>query len=111
MKFNAMRERYRLRRDMVLKGLQAIPGLKTAPISATFYAFPDVGAYLGRKAGNRVIANVSELCDWLLEEHGVATVPGNAFGDENCIRLSFAASEAEITTALRRLAAAFQALT
>lgn len=105
-----MRERYRLRRDLVVKGLRAIPGIRIADIPATFYAFPDVSAFLGRKAGNRVINNVTELCDWLLEDHAVATVPGSAFGDENCIRLSFAASEQDIAKALERLAVAFRSL-
>jgi aspartate aminotransferase len=105
-----MRERYRLRRDMVLSGLQAIAGVKTTPISATFYAFPDVSAFLGKAAGNRLIANVTEMCDWLLEDHGVAAVPGSAFGEANCIRLSFATSEANIETGLQRLGQAFGSL-
>jgi aspartate aminotransferase len=102
--------RYRARRDIVMAGLARIAGVKTAPIAATFYAFPDVSAVLGGKAGNRVIANVAELCDWLLEDHGVATVPGSAFGDDNCIRLSFAAGEKEIRKALQRLERAFGSL-
>lgn len=99
-----MRARYEVRRDMVVKALTAIPGLRLAPIPATFYAFPDVGAFLGRKAGNHVMDSVDTLCDWLLEEHGVATVPGSAFGDPNCIRLSFATGEAELEKALARFA-------
>jgi aspartate aminotransferase len=106
----AMRERYRLRRDMVVSALSAIPALRLAPIPATFYAFPDVGAYLGRKAGNHVIDSVDTLCDWLLEENGVATVPGSAFGDPHCIRLSFATGETELAKALDRLTRAFARL-
>jgi aspartate aminotransferase len=106
----AMVARYRKRRDMVLAGLQKIPEIRLAPIAATFYAFPDVSACLGRKAGNRVIAGVSELCDWLVEDHGIATVPGNAFGDDKCIRLSFATSETDIAKGLDRLAAALRLL-
>jgi aspartate aminotransferase len=105
-----MRNRYRARRDMVADGLRKIPGLKLAPIPATFYAFPDASAYLGKKAGNHVIETVDQLCDWLVEEHGVATVPGTAFGDPGCIRLSFATGEAEIAKALGRLARAFARL-
>jgi aspartate aminotransferase len=97
-----MRARYEVRRDKVVKALTAIPGLRLAPIPATFYAFPDVGAFLGRKAGNHVMDSVDTLCDWLLEEHGVATVPGSAFGDPSCIRLSFATGEAELEKALAR---------
>jgi aspartate aminotransferase len=101
-----MRQRYQNRRDMVLAGLRSIPGVKIGDIPATFYAFPDVSALLGRKAGNHVLGTTDRLCDWLLEEHGVATVPGTAFGAPGSIRLSFAASEAEIEKALSRLAAA-----
>lgn len=106
-----MRARYEIRRDMVVKALTAIPGLRLAPIPATFYAFPDVGAFLGRKAGNHVMDSVDTLCDWLLEEHGVATVPGSAFGDPNCIRLSFATGESELEKALARFAEGLNRLT
>jgi len=105
-----MRERYRARRDMVLAALRAMPGVRIGDIPATFYAFPDVSEALGRKAGNHVLDTSDRLCDWLLEEHGVATVPGTAFGAPNSIRLSFAASEADIEKALARLAKAFASL-
>jgi aspartate aminotransferase len=106
----AMRLRYKARRDMVLAGLRAIPGVRIAPIPATFYAFPDVSAFLGRKFGNHVLDTTERLCDWLLEEHGVATVPGSAFGAPGSIRLSFAASEHDIEKALARLAKALNGL-
>jgi aspartate aminotransferase len=99
-----MREAYRRRRDLVIAGLRAIPGLKIGSISGTFYAFPDVSAFLGKAAGNTRITSSDELCDWLLEEHNVATVPGSAFGAPNSIRLSFAASEDDIKKALTRIA-------
>jgi len=94
----------------VVKALNAIPGVVMAPIPATFYAFPDVSALLGRKAGNHVMDSTDRLCDWLLEEHGVAIVPGTAFGAPGSIRLSFAASEADIEKALARIAKAFAQL-
>ncbi len=99
----SMRLAYSARRDLVLKGLRAIAGVQIAPIPATFYAFPDVSAFLGRKAGNHVIETTDQLCDWLLESHGVSLVPGTAFGAPHSIRLSFAASEADIKKALLRL--------
>lgn len=105
-----MRASYRRRRDMVQSALAAIPDLKLAPIPATFYAFPNVVAYLGHEAGNRVMDTVESLCDWLIEEHGVATVPGSAFGDPQCIRLSFATSEAELEKGLSRLVTALTKL-
>jgi aspartate aminotransferase len=106
----AMREAYCKRRDMVLAGLRAIPGVVIADIPATFYAFPDVSAFIGRKAGYHVVQSTDELCDWLLEAHGVATVPGSAFGGPASIRLSFATSEAEISKALTRIAKGLGAL-
>lgn len=106
----AMRLRYKKRRDMVVAGLRQMKGLRIAPIPATFYALPDVSAALGKKAGNHVMDTPEALCDWLLESHGVATVPGTAFGAATSIRLSFAASEADIEKALARLAQAFASL-
>ena len=105
-----MRQRYLARRDMVLAGLRAIPGVRIGDIPATFYAFPDVSALLGQKAGNHLIDTTDALCDWLLEEHGVATVPGTAFGAPGSIRLSFACSEAEIEKAMARMQKAFGSL-
>jgi aspartate aminotransferase len=105
-----MREAYRKRRDMVVTALRGIAGVKIVDIPATFYAFPDVGAFLGRRSGNHVINTVDDLCDWLLDAHGVATVPGTAFGAEHAIRLSFATGEAELKEALARIAKGLSAL-
>lgn len=105
-----MRTQYEKRRDMVLAGLRAIPGVRIGSIPATFYAFPDVSGLLGKTAGNHVIDTTDALCDWLLDEHGVATVPGIAFGAPGSIRLSFACSEAEIAKAMERMRTALGAL-
>ncbi len=105
-----MRLQYMKRRDMVLAGLRAIQGVKIGDIPATFYAFPDISGLLGKKAGNHVIDTAEALCDWLLEDHGVATVPGSAFGSPASIRLSFACSEADIEQALSRMRTAFASL-
>ena len=106
----AMRLRYKNRRDMVMVALNQIKGVKIAPIPATFYALPDVSALLGKKSGNHVLDTPEALCDWLLESHGVATVPGTAFGAATSIRLSFAASEEDLEKALGRLAKALNGL-
>ncbi|MGE0008197.1 MAG: pyridoxal phosphate-dependent aminotransferase [Parvibaculaceae bacterium] len=106
-----MRRRYRARRDMVVAALARLPDVRLAPIPATFYAFPDIGAFLGRKAGNHVMDRVETLCDWLLEENGVATVPGSAFGDPSCIRLSFATGEEELARGLDRFTGGLARLT
>jgi aspartate aminotransferase len=107
---DAMREAYRRRRDLVLAGLRAMPGVRIGDIPATFYAFPDVSGLIGRKAGNHVIDSAESLCDWLLDTHGVATVPGNAFGAAGSIRLSFACSEADIGKAMARMGEAVNSL-
>lgn len=106
----AMRVQYKARRDLVLAALRAIPGIKIADIPGTFYAFPDVSYYLGKKSGNHVIENVEQLCDWLLEEHGLAIVPGSAFGADGSVRLSFAASEVDLKKALHRFAQGLNSL-
>ena len=105
-----MRKEYQLRRDMVQGGLNAIPGVKIGNIPATFYAFPDVSALLGRKAGNHVLDTTDALCDWLLDAYHVATVPGTAFGAPGSIRLSFACSEAEIGKAMAMMQKGFGSL-
>jgi aspartate aminotransferase len=99
-----MRVQYQARRDLVLMGLRAIDGVKIADIPGTFYAFPDVSAFLGKRAGNHVIETTDQLCDWLLEKHGVSIVPGSAFGAAGSVRLSFAASESDLKKALERIA-------
>jgi aspartate aminotransferase len=101
-----MRESYRQRRNLIISALKAIPGLKIENPPGTFYAFPDVSHFLGKRAGNHTLNTVDELCDWLLDVHGLASVPGSAFGDGNCLRLSFASSEADIVKGTDRLARA-----
>lgn len=98
-----MRAEYKKRRDLVINGLRAIQGVKIADIPATFYAFPDVSAFLGKRSGNHIIETTDQLCDWLLEKHGISIVPGTAFGAANSVRLSFAASEVDIKKALLRI--------
>ena len=98
-----MCETYRQRRDLVISKLTEIKGLRIGDIPGTFYAFPDISAFLGRKSGQHVIKSAADLCDYLLDVHGVSTVPGSAFGCATAIRLSFATSEAELEKALSRI--------
>jgi aspartate aminotransferase len=105
-----MRATYRRRRDETLRRLGATRGLRVAVPAGTFYVFPDVSAFLGRSAGNHRIDTVDVLCDWLLTEHLVSTVPGTAFGNGRCIRLSFAASDADLAKGLDRFGAALESL-
>jgi aspartate aminotransferase len=92
----AMRQQYQKRRDYVLSALRQMPGIRIADIPATFYAFPDVSQILKGRSSEA-------LCDHLLENHGVAVVPGSSFGAPTSIRLSFAASDADLQKAMQRL--------
>jgi aspartate aminotransferase len=105
-----MRETYRRRRDETVRRLGQIPGVRFAVPAGTFYVFPDISTFLGRVAGNHRIDTADALCDWLLAEHLVATVPGTAFGEDRCIRLSFATGDAEIVQGLERLGTALGTL-
>ena len=65
--------------------------------------FPDVSDYLGRTDGQVVIQNTDALCAYLLQEAHVSVVAGGAFGESNCIRISYAATEEQLRTAIRRI--------
>ena len=98
-----MREIFRQRRDMVYDLLTAIPDVKVCLPQGAFYFFPDVSAYYGKSYNGRKIENSTDMAFYLLEEGGVATVMGSAFGDDACIRLSYATSEELLREALRRI--------
>ena len=97
----AMATQFNSRRQRLSQGLQAIPQLQLQTPQGAFYAFPDVSAYG---------LDSMTLCNRLLDEVGLAVVPGIAFGDDRCIRLSCAASEATIDDGLERLARFLQKL-
>ena len=107
---NKMVAEYRQRREIVYNLLKEIPGIKTNLPEGAFYFFPDVSAYFGKSHNGTTIKNADELCLYLLEKAHVATVSGGAFGDENCVRLSYAASEKDLKEALRRMKAALAEL-
>lgn len=98
-----MRETFRKRRDLVYGLLTEIPGLKVTMPEGAFYFFPDVSSYYGKKFGEQVIANSTDMAFYLLNEANVATVMGSAFGDDTCIRLSYATSEDLLIEACRRI--------
>jgi aspartate aminotransferase len=99
----AFMERHRF----VVDGLNAIPGLKCVDSGGAFYAFPDASAAIAalHAAGKIAEKNDLALTGYLLE-HGVAVVPGSAFGAEGCIRLSFATSMENLKKAVERIAQA-----
>lgn len=107
----AMRDEFKKRRDFVVDALNAIPGVKCFRPNGAFYAFPDVSSYFGKSAPSGQIINTStDLIMYLLDEAQIATVPGDAFGEPNGIRLSYATSMANLEEALRRLKKALEAL-
>jgi aspartate aminotransferase len=99
-----MQKAFRLRRDLVCRMLDEIPGVTYVRPSGAFYVFAEVSAYYGRPlAKGRVALDSLELASYLLDEAGVAVVPGGAFGDDRCIRISFAAAAEDLTVALKRI--------
>lgn len=100
---DSMRKEFKKRRDIVLELLGEIPGIKTNVPDGAFYVFPEVKNYFGKKFNGKEIKNADELSIYLLTEGHVATVSGNAFGDKNCIRISYAASENQIREAIKRI--------
>ena len=99
----AMLAEYRRRRDRVVEGLRAIPGVKCTLPQGAFYAYPNISAYLNRDG----LADTTVLAEKLLEEAHVAVVPGPAFGTQQHVRLSYATSLNQIDEGLRRMAAFF----
>ena len=98
-----MRNIFQMRRDMVYKLLCDIPGLKVRMPQGAFYFFPDCSSYYGKSYNGTKIENSTDMAFYLLNEAGVATVMGSAFGDDSCIRLSYATSEDLLREALRRI--------
>lgn len=105
-----MVKEYRARREIVYGLLKEIPGIKANYPQGAFYFFPDVSAYFGKSDGKVTIKNADDLCLWLLDSAHVSLVPGGAFGEDKCVRLSYAASEKDLREALSRIGKALQTL-
>jgi aspartate aminotransferase len=105
-----MRDAFRRRRDLVLAGLNEIPGMKTNVPDGAFYVYPEVSAFFGKKYGTHVINNATDLSMFLLDEAHVAIVPGAAFGEDNYIRISYAAADDKLKEAVKRMKAALAKL-
>lgn len=97
------------RRELVLNALNDMPGVKCNRPGGAFYVFPDISSFFGKKAGDKVIGSAEDLCMYLLDK-GVALVSGEAFGDPNCMRISYAASEETLTEAMKRVKSALAEL-
>lgn len=98
-----MRQQFENRKVLMAEKLSEIPGLKVNNPEGAFYHFPDVSAFIGKSHENGTINNADDLCMYLLETAWVALVSGDAFGAENCIRLSYATSEQQIVEAVSRI--------
>jgi len=102
-KIQYMVDAFKERRKLILGLLAEIPGFKTNEPEGAFYVFPDISYYFGKTLNGNTISSAGDFAMYLLEEAGVATVTGEAFGDPNCIRISYAASEDDIKEAISRI--------
>lgn len=100
---NYMVEAFHKRRDLVVGLIQEIPGLKINVPEGAFYVFPDVSSFFGKTLNGTKIENATDFSMYLLSEANVATVTGDAFGNPDCIRFSYATSEELLVEALRRI--------
>ncbi len=107
-KIKFMVDAFKERRKLILGLLSEIEGIKTNEPEGAFYVFPDISSFFGKTLRGKNINTATDFSLYLLEEAKVATVTGEAFGDPNCIRLSYAASEAEIKEAMHRIKESLQ---
>ncbi len=98
-----MRQAFERRRDLIVKLAKDIPGLEVNVPQGAFYLFPKCSSFYGKSDGQTTISNSSELALYLLEKGHVATVGGDAFGDPECFRMSYATSDENIVEAMRRI--------
>jgi aspartate aminotransferase len=103
-----MVDEFAKRRKIIIELLNKIPGIKINRPQGAFYVFPDVSYYFGKVLSGKKINDASDFALYLLENAHVATVTGDAFGNANCIRISYAASEKNIRIAIDRIAKALQ---
>ena len=102
-KIQFMVDEFHKRRDLVLELLGEIEGFRLNVPEGAFYVFPDISSFFGKTLKGTAINNASEFAMYLLENANVATVTGEAFGNPNCIRISYAASEKELREAIKRI--------
>lgn len=105
-KIQPMIDEFRARRDLVLEGLRRIPGLGVNTPEGAFYIFIDVSSYYGKTLRGRLIKDSNDMAMYLLEEARVAMVAGAAFGNDDCLRISYATSRETLREAVARIAEA-----
>ena len=102
-KISHMIDTFKSRRKLIIDLLNDIPGFVTTEPEGAFYVFPNISSFFGKTIKGHEILNATDFSLFLLEEANVATVTGDAFGNPECIRISYAASEDQITEALSRI--------
>jgi aspartate aminotransferase len=107
---NNMQEAFRKRRDLVLKLMKDIPGVRANDPQGAFYVFPDISYYFGKSDGQITVKDANDLCMFFLNKAHVSLVTGEAFGEPKCIRFSYAASDEKLVEALRRIKEALATL-
>ncbi len=107
---NDMVKEFARRKQKVMELMKGIPGFEFSEPDGAFYAFPCVDHYFGMRDGDAVINNADDLCMYLLNQSHVSTVTGSAFGDDRCIRLSFANSMQNIEKGFQRIGEALSRL-
>ncbi len=98
-----MQAAFRRRRDLVLDLMKDIPGWKINEPKGAFYVFPDISFYFGKSDGSTLVKNSTDLCMYLLHEGHVSLVTGDAFGEPNCLRFSYATSDDKLIEAIKRI--------
>jgi aspartate aminotransferase len=106
----AMVEEFQRRRDVIVAGLNALDGVRCPNPQGAFYVFPNVSGLFGKSHAGQTLTGSADVAAWLLDAANCAVVPGIAFGEDACIRLSYATSLANIETGLERIAAAIRQL-
>jgi len=101
--YKNMQESFRTRRNMVVSMMKEIKGLKVNDPQGAFYVFPDCSYFFGKTDGTTVISNSTDLCMYLLKDALISVVTGEAFGNDNCFRLSYATSDHLLKLAIERM--------
>jgi aspartate aminotransferase len=105
-----MVQAFKERRDFIVAALREIKGVKANNPDGAFYVFPDISSFFGKSHGSHLIHNALDLCMYLLHEANVSCVTGDAFGDGNCIRISYATSMGNLQSAILRVKKALELL-
>ena len=106
----AMVEEFKIRRDFAYEKLRAIPGITVTQPGGAFYFLFDVSKFYGKKNNGQLVKNSADMGTYLLDHHHVASVPGVAFGDDRCLRISYACSMTELESGMERIRKGLEAL-